>query len=363
MTVRAQTFSLHGAGLSLETDHPGFADYAGRFLAGLLPAAEGAPAVEARLHWDSRPPAAWDGSGVRRWGRRLGQLDDRLLLTEVQPAPGLQIAARWVGGSLELEAYFRPRGALKRLGLRLDWGKDALFSALVYYLVYFPLFHYFEQRRGWRLLHAAAVARPDGDWLLAGLPGSGKTTFALSLLAQPGVQLLSDNLLLSDGQTVYAVPEPVHLSAASLELLPLAVREQLRATGRGFSYQRAELRLEADGERRWQAHPQALFFLGLSDRPACRPLDPVEAERRLEAFDLQARELQAAAQFSAALQLIAPQGLNAGETPTPQRGFRRRSPNGAQPAYELWLAPGQDLQAAYELATHRVQEGAKLGAG
>jgi hypothetical protein len=65
------------------------------------------------------------------------------------------------------------------------------------------LFHWWMERNGGQLLHAAAVGTPDGAVLIPGKGGAGKSTTALACLAG-GLQYLADDYLI-----VRRHPEPV----------------------------------------------------------------------------------------------------------------------------------------------------------
>lgn len=351
----ALALSFHGINYRLESDHLPFVKYARQYLAGLFePCLEfEAPAPQpvdalTRLHWNAAPPAGLKSGCARQWGRRLWQVDGRALLAELPLLPGCQIEARWLEGRLEIDAYYRPVSWRERVGLRLEQSRERLFSALVYYLVYFPLIHYLEQTRGWQLLHSAAIQspvsdRPESAVLLAGLPGSGKTTLSLALLGAPQAQLVSDNLLLAGEQRVYACPENIHVSAQSLSLLPPGVQDRLADAGRGLSYNRRDHALPATA-RCQQSSPRAFFFVGLSDRLECRLLQAGLALERSLAFDEQAREIQAYRQFAASLELIAPQqGSVEARLATLRALFNQVA------CYELWLERDAPLQAAVEL--------------
>lgn len=351
------TFRLHGVICRLYTGRLPFAQYARRHAAvtGLLDATQESPETASvqtqaqarvRLHWDVKPPTSsesWSKGAVQQLGRRIllrrlpGEVGSRLLQTEVPPLPGLQLEASWSPAGLNLDAYYRPHSPRARLTTRLPAPRDRLFAALLYYLVYFPLIYLLEQSRGQRLLHAGAVNHPDGAWLLAGLPGSGKTTFALSLLADPATCLISDNLLLVDdaaGMQVYTVPEPIHLTQDGRESLPPVVQALLHATRQGSSYGRHVYQLTPI--RRLQSAPlRALFCLGIADEPTCRPLSPQAAFQRLQAGDGLARELQAYTQFAATLDLL-------GSPLQPRRPASLDRLLSNLPCFELWLERGAD---------------------
>lgn len=199
------TLSLHEVGLELRSDNPRFLDYAGHYLRDLVVPTMDRAHVIVHLAWGQSIVSATDGQW-ERLGRRLLRDEKRIVQTEVLALPGLQLSVATTGDGLEIEAGFRFPSRRSRLIYVLQGraGEARLFITLIYFLVYFPLFWYLERERGWYLLHAGAVAHPHGGIVLAGLPGVGKSTFTLALLADPAVRLLSDNLVFHDGEQVYA---------------------------------------------------------------------------------------------------------------------------------------------------------------
>lgn len=311
--------ALHGAVLSLSTAHLPYAAYVRGCLVDLLLEPGTSPSLQSRLHWDKKAPSRWLNQGVMRHGRRLLQDDSSLLLAEIPELPGLQIEARWEAGSLEIDAYFSPTSRLGSLALRLGQAQARVFAVLTYYLIYFPLIYYLYKTRGWHLLHAGGVVGPAAAWILAGLPGSGKSTFTLALLSQPEMRLLSDNLLLYDERQVYAFPEPLHLSEPGLGDLTPYIENLLVSSGRQYSHGRRDF-YPLPQLRRWQAAPEALFFLGQGERFQARSMVPLQALERLLSYDTMAKETAAYEQFAGALDLIFP----ARNDQIPGRSLRRR---------------------------------------
>lgn len=333
-------FSLHGVLGILETDYAPFLGYARTALAALPAGDEAIPDIVTRLYWNTLPPKLWNDGQVRRWGRRLLQTGERILLTEVPELPGLQLEASWENGKLVLNAYYRAISHRKRFAQRLGRTEARLFAILTYYLAYFPLIHFLEQTRGWHLLHGAAVSQPKGGILIGGLPGSGKSTFSLALLADPQTQLLSDNLILFDAEKIYACPETVHLSQSSQNLLPVEARQRLVETGRVYSHERRDHALDEEA-RAWETRPRAIILLHLGPQANCRNISSEVAEERLHTFDWMAKEINAYSQFAAPLELIAPQ---------PGVSGRRKETLAAlvsqAACFELQLEQGGDLLAA-----------------
>lgn len=327
---------LHGTGLLLESEHAPFIEYARSFLSDLAADSASAPQIEAVLHWDAQPPQHWQNKSILRRGRRILQDDDALLLTEIADLPGLQVQIRWEGDRMLVDGYYTSPSTVARMALQLGEAQQRLFAISIYYLVYFPLIRYLNHSRGWHVLHAGGVVGPNASWILAGLPGSGKSTFALSLLAQPETRLLSDNLILYDAEKIFAFPEPLHLSQVSLEEAGAEVQRLLGSPERTYSHDRRDYHPPAR-MRRWEAVPEALFLLSLADRFESRRLAPDLAVDRLLGFDLLAKEITAYEQFAAALDLVTPPGKSSGEDRRWQRRQALRSLLQKLDSFELML--------------------------
>ena len=196
---------FQGVPIVLSTNSRAFAAYASRFF-GFAPGGndETTATIRAQLTWDDRlflgGARGHSGSPV---GRRVAWEEGQVIARQVPGFPGLQWALQPKETSLTVQAVYRPPGLRRRLSwvVRSALGGGAyqrVMDGLLYYLVYFPLFWWLERTRGWHLLHGAAVELEGRGLIVAGLPGGGKSTLMLALLAQEGARLLSDNLLFYD---------------------------------------------------------------------------------------------------------------------------------------------------------------------
>jgi len=182
-TIRYQEYDLQGAGLCvrLRIAGPALAEATLPALAHLL-SDEKCPSPDITLHlWDGaaiglrppRPPFTPDD--YRRYGQRAVAHDG---VRSLMHAP--------VSG--QFFAYDRSC----RQGL--FWVEDA--GQLSIYERAAPvqtLFHWALHEFGWQIVHAAAVGNATGGVLLIGNTGAGKSTTALSCLAQEGLHFLSDD--------------------------------------------------------------------------------------------------------------------------------------------------------------------------
>ncbi len=305
------TLNLHGVGLELWSDNPRFLDYAGHYLRDLVVPTMDRAHVIVHLAWGQSIVSATDGQW-ERLGRRLLRDEKRIVQTEVLALPGLQLSVATTGDGLEIEAGFRFPSRRSRLIYVLQGraGEARLFITLIYFLVYFPLFWSLERERGWYLLHAGAVAHPGGGALLAGLPGVGKSTFTLALLADPAVRLLSDNLVFHDGEQVYAFPEPIHLDQRSRTLLP-DLGERLGPAGQAFSHGRYDYQL-ALAARADATRPRLVGILRLAPQTEARPLSQEVCLERLLAYDRLAKEVDEYSKQAAIFGVLSPRAGGSG---------------------------------------------------
>lgn len=297
------TLHLHGVGLELRSDNPRFLSYARRYLRDLVAPSVERAQIQVHLAWGrSIAPAT-----AESLGRRLLWDGTRIVQTEVLALPGLQIGAALDGDRLVVDAGYRFPSHRSRLDhvLQGQAGEARLFVTLIYFLVYFPLCWYLERERGWYLLHAAAVAYPSGGVLLAGLPGVGKSTFTLALLADPAVRLLADNLVFHDGKQVYAFPEPIHLDRRSRALLP-DMGGRLGAAGQAFSHGRYDYQL-APADRADATCPRVIGVLRLAPQTEIRAMSREVCLERLLAYDRLAKEVDEYSKQAAVFSLLAPQ--------------------------------------------------------
>lgn len=349
--ARELDISMHTAACHLESSFAPFMEFAFSYLKGLVDDSVGRPVVKSRLFWNASPRRNWKDSGYRR-GRRIFQDSSgagtaRLLLAEILELPGLQIELGWQDNILLVDAYYFPTSRMARTVGRFNPFLPRVYVILIYYLVYFPLVYSLYLSRGWHLLHAGGVEYNRSGTVFAGLPGSGKSTFILSLLSQPGIKLLSDNLLLFDSRRVFACPEPLHLSKESIKVVDRRILERLDDTQRKFSHQRQDYRLEDEG-RAWGTTPQTLIFLGLAVRREHKRLAEGLALERLTGYDRMAKEINAYEQFAASLDLLVsdqesePTGRISGKKEALAALISQMD------CWELWVEKGEDLSQSWK---------------
>lgn len=302
--------ALHGVRVRLESELPAFLDYVRVALEPWLVESKGPFEIRSTLEWrDGVPPrksgkdaVAAGGFDPLIWTRRpdrdlyIGQAGAQWL--RIDDFPDLQMQLAMKGDSVELAGrYFfhvASGGAvesLQRLRHRaqLDELRGRRFSTLLYYLFYHPLLWWLSRGAGWQVLHGGAIATPRGAVVLAGMPGCGKSTLSVAMLADARHRMLSDNLVLHDGQNVMACPELLLLDETSRRLAG-AGAARLVATGERRVYARDAYRI---AEVELAPQPvAALVHVERASEFALRPLDPAESAARLRAANTMAKEVR-----------------------------------------------------------------------
>jgi hypothetical protein len=232
MKLSGIELELFGRRLRLESGREDFLRYVSVALEPFLAESGAAsPDIVSRLMWrDQAAPRGSDKAfGQVAWESRP---DRDLLLApgkawwaRIDDFPDLTLTASTSTGCLEIEGFYHFQigrepylEPLRRLRQRknLNTLQGRRFSTLLYYLVYHPLLWDLSRRDGWHTVHGGAVARDGGALVFLGAPGCGKSTLAVSLLANPEVHMLSDNLILHDKGKVRACPELLLLDERSL---------------------------------------------------------------------------------------------------------------------------------------------------
>jgi hypothetical protein len=339
---------LHGVALELHSTEPDFTDYAADALSAIRSETERAPKIVSRLEWVEKPPSTDPkkafavGSWDRQPDRDLYIAGSDAYWLRIEDFTDLQMKIGWQDGRLELTGRYhfqigrRPRWEpLRRLryASRIPELRGRRFSTLVYYLVYYPLLWWLSRFDGWHVLHAGAVARDHRAYVFAGLPGCGKSTLAVASLAEPGFDMLSDNLLLTDGARVRAFPEPLLLDAGSIARIgPAAAR--LVHTGDRRVYERDAYRPERFVME--PLDPVVIHLVGRAHDGAVNPLDREKAAARIEAGNVLAKEVRRSRIMSQVVDLLA-------GTKTPDERAVVASLASGPPCFELWISPQEQL--------------------
>lgn len=289
-------WGLHGARMALESDSEEAIDYIRAHLAcgDAVAGARHDLRVSVDWRWGSKARSATGKRGDasipagERVGKDLFERDGRLIWSRVPGFEGLVIDAASDGGTVDLTVHcaYVPRDTFARMRY-LKPGRRAkkthrTFFKLMYYAAYYPMIWHLERTRGWGLLHASAVERNGKAIIFSGMGGVGKSTLALSLLADPSFRFISDNLILHDVDTVYALPEPVRLDPSSHTAIAAEGFAPIRSDVPPTAHPKPTYWVEK-GRVAEAATADAVVLLRFTQRPMIRPLSPAETLAHLTA--------------------------------------------------------------------------------
>ena len=280
-------WELHGIRVDLRSSSPEAAAYVRAHLGPAATDPHDEPDLLIDLEWTmgAGTTAAPEVRG-EAVGRYLRESGGRLRWSRVIGFDGLVMEAGRTGSTTGIRASCKyvPRDALSRLRYmkpaRREKKTNRTLFKMLYYALYFPLAWSLERSRGWEILHASAVEKGGKGLVLAGHGGAGKSTLALSMLADPEVKFISDNLIFHDGSSVYSLPEPVRLDGSSLE----AIR------GGGYMPEVTGLPRSAHPKQTFRVEPgrtahsasvRTVALLRFTANSFLRPLDPSEASAHL----------------------------------------------------------------------------------
>lgn len=340
---RTAGWKLHGACMRFQSN----SDEAIRYVRAHLSAserAEEAPDIDVTLNWHwGRKPSVAPAAASERIGKSLAEKDGRLLWTRVPGFEGLTMEAHAGENGLKLTSTcgYEPRDAFAKMRYlragRRDRKTHKTFFKLLYYTAYYPMIWHLERTRGWGLLHASAVEIGGKAVILAGHGGVGKSTLSLSLMADPSVRFISDNLLLHDESSVYSLPEPVRLDASSLRAIKAS----------GFEPSPSEVPLTAHSKPTYWVDPERtlhaaeagiVILLRFTPRPLLRPLSAAEARAHLGAARDLAREVEGHRTVAAFLSMSLPDDSDAPVPHAPLASLAKR-----MQGYVLGIGEGEPV--------------------
>jgi hypothetical protein len=318
---------LHGVTLRLETDHPPLLGHARRHLGDLTGPTSATPDLIVRCAWSE---GRWDpeshpfGPAPRREvvGKRMLGSADELIWLDTRRMPGLQLRFRREPATWRFDAAYRYAPKVGKQGPVPDYEHKRYFS-LMSWLVYYPILWFLQRTRGWVPLHASALATPRGGIVIGGLGGVGKTTTCVALLAREDLVLISENLVLTDGTEVHAVPEPVRLDEGGVARLAASMRALVPMPFPGGLKKKL---LYQPARRAERAAPLALFLPEFAPRTGLERLDPDHAAEKLIATSRLTLELDDYAAYAAALDMHWPDAAHAARRATAARELAHRAP-------------------------------------
>ncbi|MDZ7291735.1 MAG: hypothetical protein ONB44_09825 [candidate division KSB1 bacterium] len=297
---------MHGVSLRLESNHRPLLDYAREHLHGLVEMPSAEPDLIVKCHWsqgDWDPevnPFSSDGALNVIGKRMLGNANELIWLDTLR-MKGLQLRFRREDEQWMFEIAYRFHPKKEKLENLPEYEYKKYFS-LMSYLVYYPLIWYLETFRGWTILHASALASEQGGIMIGGLGGVGKTTTCVALMQRPGIALISENIIFTDGEFIYPCDEPIRLDEGSLAMLgdhlnvltPMAFPEGLKEKWL-FHLRTNDLPVKVK--------PAVLFLPQFSPRRYVTPLAPELAAEKMVAMNRLTRELDDYAWYAAAIEM------------------------------------------------------------
>jgi hypothetical protein len=300
---------LHGVRLNLSCNFSDLGSYVENLLGPDVRREWDSPDIEVTGVWRTEPAvieksAFADDECEEGFGKRMRLSDDELVWFDTHRDKDLQLRFRKRGPALafDVDYYYHP--SAKKLERFPDY-RERKFFTLTRYLVHFPVAWHLARTRGWALIHASAVACGDEAILVAGPGGAGKTTTCVGLMQRPGVRLVTENLLFTDGSRVFPLLEPIRLTDDSLTLFgeALAALEPLGVAG--GSKHKSLFRLPYDPS---QPPPRAtaLFIPRFAEKGFVSPMLPGIACEIVAASNRLTLELNDYDWYTAALDLLWP---------------------------------------------------------
>lgn len=301
---------MHGVNLTLVSDHAPLLAYAAEHLAGMAGAPSANPDLLVHCQWGQ---GEWDpetnpfpvADPLNVIGKRMLGRADELIWLDTLRMKGLQLRfrrapARW---DFDVAYCFHPKK--EKLDHLPEYEYKRYFS-LMSFLVYYPVIWYLENFRGWTILHASALASRAGGIMIGGLGGVGKTTTCIALMQHPGIKLVAENIIFTDGEFIYPCPEPIRLDGGSLtllgehppDLIPMNFPEGLK--------DKSLFHLGNHAFSEW-VKPAALFLPQFSPQRYLTPLAPAIAAEKVVAMNRLTREVDDYGWYAAALEMHWPQ--------------------------------------------------------
>jgi hypothetical protein len=270
----------------------------------------GKPHVQVNVQWlegEGIDPETLSFPGQERLdrvGKRLLAGPDTLVWTNLIRIKNLVLRFRMQDQQLCMDAIYlyAPRQAKVAAEPNYRYKK---FFGLMSWLVFYPLAWYLEHFRGLYLMHASGIDIAGHGVIIGGVGGVGKTTTGVSLLAQEGTRLVSENLIFYDSERIYSCYEPIRVDDQSVELLG----------ARRAILQPAEIPDGANHKNVYHVarsavvdavEASALFVPRFTARGYVRPLEAGAAMELLIAFNELTREVNDYYWFAATLNVLWP---------------------------------------------------------
>jgi hypothetical protein len=223
--VNSVDLEMQGVRLRIHTAYGDLIDYVRLHLPDHVVPGGGTPHVQVNVEWHEGPDLDPDAllafpgqEQLDRVGKRLLAGPETLVWTNLLRIKNLVLRFRMHGEHLEIDAIYAYTPKAAKLETEPNYRYKKFFG-LMSWFVFHPLAWYLEHFRGIYLLHASGIDIGGRGVVIAGVGGVGKTTTGVSLLAQDGTRLVSENLIFYDDARIYSCYEPIRLDDRSVELL------------------------------------------------------------------------------------------------------------------------------------------------
>jgi len=302
---------LHGVRLNLSCNLDELFEYVQHLLGPDVRPVWESPDIEVCGTWRTGAPTAEespfpDDGGEEGFGKRMRLSQDELVWFDTHRDKDLQLRFRRHGTATSFDVDYWYHPTAKKLARVPDYLQRKFFT-LTRYLVHFPIAWHLGRTRGWVLVHASAVASGEEAILVAGPGGAGKTTTCVGLMGRPGVRLVTENLLFTDGDRIYPLFEPIRLTDESLALLDERQLGALVPLGMGGGSKHKSLFHLPHDSMDTPARPKALFIPRFTEQGFVKEMPAGRASELLNASNRLTLELNDYDWYTAALDLLWPQ--------------------------------------------------------
>lgn len=301
---------LHGVRLNLSCNFDELVDYLQNLLGPDIHKPWASPDIEVSGTWRTEPAqleksAFADDTCEEGFGKRMRLSQDELVWFDTHRDKDLQLRFRRRGQAMHFDVDYCYHPSAKKLERFPDY-KQRKFFTLARYLVHFPVAWHLGRTREWVLVHASAVAAGEEAIMVAGPGGAGKTTTCVGLMGRPGVRLVTENLLFTDGEHIFPLLEPIRLTDDSMALFDARQLKALLPLGvAGGSKHKSLFHLPYDPTAP-PARPVALFIPRFTERGFIKPMLGGVAAELVVASNRLTLELNDYDWYTAALDLLWP---------------------------------------------------------
>jgi len=337
---------MHGVNLTLEADNARLIEYASEHLQSMVTEPVRTPDILVRCHWSE---GEWDpetnpfqsNSPLNVIGNRMLGRPDELVWLDNLRMRGLQLRFSRDGSQFVFDVAYRfcPRRATADSRPAYEYKK---FFSLMRYLVYHPFIWHLSTFRGWTVLHASGLESAFGGIIIAGLAGTGKSTTCVALMQQARARIISENLILTDGEFVYPCYEPIRLDEGSLRLLGNGLDGLIRMTFPAGVKEKTLFHL-LPRQLPKRVKPSVLFLPQFAPHRYLRELSPSLAVEKIIAINALVRELDDYEWYAAALAYLWPE---IGRALRPIEVIRRRTEQ--VKCFELGVDPTAGVEAVVD---------------